>query len=144
MPGLLHMGLTVANLERSVAFYRDIVGMEVSGPESNDFSSDAFDTLTSNPGARFKMAHLTSGEFTLQVLEYTAGGAGVTLDLHHNHKGSPHLCFDVDDVLAKFEELQKRGGVTITSGIVQLNPQTRSFYTEDPDGVPVEFLQRGT
>jgi len=32
--------------------------------------------------------------------------------------------------------------VKITSGLVQIARNMRSFYTEDPDGVPVEFLQR--
>jgi hypothetical protein len=37
--------------------------------------------------------------------------------------------------------LKRRGDVTITSGLVQIARNMRSFYTEDPDGVPVEFLQ---
>jgi hypothetical protein len=77
----------------------------------------------------------------LQLIEYVAKG-GVTLDLHHNNVGSPHLCIYVPDVEAKYKEVQQRGDVTITSGLVQIAPNMRSFYTEDPDGVPVEFLQR--
>ena len=76
----------------------------------------------------------------LQLLEYTAAG-GATLDLHHNKVGSPHMSFYVQDVEAKYGELQRRGNVKITSGLVQITPNMRSFYTEDPDGVPVEFLQ---
>ena len=77
----------------------------------------------------------------LQLLEYKAGGDS-TLDLHHNNVGSPHFCFYVPDVDAKFAQLQKRVYVRITSGIVPITRNMRSFYTEDPDGVPVEFLQR--
>ena len=40
-----------------------------------------------------------------------------------------------------YKEVQQRGDVTITSGLVQIAPTMRSFYTEDPDGMPVEFLQ---
>jgi catechol 2,3-dioxygenase-like lactoylglutathione lyase family enzyme len=54
----------------------------------------------------------------------------------------PHLCFYVPDVEAKYAELRGRGDVKITSGIVPIARNMRSFYTEDPDGVPVEFLQR--
>jgi catechol 2,3-dioxygenase-like lactoylglutathione lyase family enzyme len=103
--------------------------------------SKEFDTLTNNPGAELKVAHLTLDSFMLQLIEYVAGG-GTTLDLHHNNVGSPHLCIYVPDVEAKFKEVQQRGDVTITSGLVQIAPNMRSFYTEDPDGVPVEFLQR--
>ena len=43
---------------------------------------------------------------------------------------------------AKYAEVQERGDVKITSAIVPIARNTRSFYTEDPDGVPVEFVQR--
>lgn len=138
MAELFHVGLTVKNLERSLAFYRDVVGMKEEG--RFDVKSEAFDTLTNNPGAQLKVAHLTAGPFMLQLIEYVAAG-GTTLDLHHNNIGSPHLSFYVPDVEAKYHEVRRRGDVRVTSGLVQITPTMRSFYTEDPDGVPVEFLQ---
>jgi catechol 2,3-dioxygenase-like lactoylglutathione lyase family enzyme len=140
MAELFHVGLTVKNLERSLAFYRDVVGMKEHEWRMMNAKSKEFDTLTNNPGAELKVAHLTLGSFMLQLIEYVAGG-GATLDLHHNNVGSPHLCIYVPDVEAKYGELQRRGDVVITSGLVQIAPKMRSFYTEDPDGVPVEFLQ---
>jgi catechol 2,3-dioxygenase-like lactoylglutathione lyase family enzyme len=139
MPELFHVGLTVKDLECSLAFYRDIAGMtpgEVFYGESPEF-----DALTDNPGACLRGVHLTAGPFMLQLLQYEARG-GITLDLHHNNVGSPHFCFYVPDVEAKYAELRQRGDVKITSEIVQIARTMRSFYIEDPDGVPVEFLQR--
>ena len=136
---LFHVGLTVKDLQRSLDFYRDVAGMAAG--EIFDGHSPEFDRLTNNPGARLRGVHLKTGQFMLQLLEYKAGG-GTTLDLHHNNVGSPHFCFYVPDVEAKYAELQRRGDVKITSGIVPIAPNMRSFYTEDPDGVPVEFLQR--
>jgi lactoylglutathione lyase len=139
MAELFHVGLTVKDLERSLAFYRDVAGMKAG--EIFDGQSKEFDTLTNNPGARLRGVHLTAGPVMLQLLEYKAGGGSV-LDLHHNNVGSPHFCFYVPDVEAKYAEVQQRGDVRITSGLVQIARNMRSFYTEDPDGVPVEFLQR--
>jgi catechol 2,3-dioxygenase-like lactoylglutathione lyase family enzyme len=141
MAVLFHVGLTVKNLERSIAFYRDVVGMKETEFRFDNAKSKEFDTLTNNPGAELKVAHLTLDSFMLQLIEYVAGG-GTTLDLHHNNVGSPHLCIYVPDVEAKLKEVRQRGDVVITSGLVQIAPNMRSFYTEDPDGVPVEFLQR--
>lgn len=141
MAELFHVGLTVKNLERSLAFYRDVAGMVEYKSRALNVRSQEFDTLTNNPGAELKVVHLTAGPFMLQLIEYVAGG-GNTLDLHHNNVGSPHLCFYVPDVEAKYKEVQQRGDVTITSSLVQIAPTMRSFYTEDPDGVPVEFLQK--
>jgi catechol 2,3-dioxygenase-like lactoylglutathione lyase family enzyme len=139
MAELFHVGITVKNLERSLKFYREVAGMTAG--EIFDGQSAEFDTLTNNPGARLRGVHLTAGPFMLQLLEYKAGG-GATLDLHHNNVGSPHLCFYVPDVEARYAEINQRGDVAVTSGIVQIARNMRSFYTEDPDGVPVEFLQR--
>ncbi|MBI3244941.1 MAG: VOC family protein [Deltaproteobacteria bacterium] len=141
MSELFHVGLTVKNLERSVAFYRDVVGMRETEWKMLNVRSEQFDTLTNNPGAELKVAHLTLDSFMLQLIEYVAKG-GTTLDLHHNNVGSPHLCIYIPDVETKLKEVQQRGDVVITSGLVQIAPNMRSFYTEDPDGVPVEFLQR--
>jgi catechol 2,3-dioxygenase-like lactoylglutathione lyase family enzyme len=138
MAELFHVGLTVKDLDRSLAFYRDVAGMTAGQPF--DGQSKEFDTLTNNSGARLRGVHLTAGPFMLQLLEYKAAGGGV-LDLHHNKIGSPHLSFYVPDVEAKYAELKRRGDVTITSELVQIARNMRSFYTEDPDGVPVEFLQ---
>jgi len=138
MAELFHVGLTVKNLERSLAFYRDVVGMQEG--ERLAVKRKEFDTLTNNPGAQLKVVHLTAGPFMLQLIEYVAAG-GITLDLHHNNVGSPHMSFYVPDIEAKYREVQQRGDVKITSGLVQVAPTMRSFYTEDPDGVPVEFLQ---
>jgi lactoylglutathione lyase len=138
MAELFHIGLTVKNLERSIAFYRDVAGMQAG--DYLEAASKEFDRLTNNPGAKLKVIHLTAGTFMLQLIEYAAAG-GTTLDLHHNNVGSPHMCFYVPDVEAKYTELKARGDVTITSDVIQIAPTMRSFYTEDPDGVPVEFLQ---
>lgn len=136
---LLHVGVTVRDLAASVRFYRDVVGMTVS----TEFTgrNDWFDELTANPGAELKVAHLRLGSYELQLIEYLAGGAGEPSPIAHNRTGSPHQCFLVTDVEAKFAELSERGDVTITSAVTDIAAGARSFYTEDPDGVPVEFVQ---
>lgn len=138
MAELFHIGLTVKNLERSIAFYRDIADMQAG--EYLEAHNEAFDRLTNNPGAKLKVIYMKAGPFLLQLIEYVAAG-GTTLDLHHNNVGSPHISLYVADVEAKYRQLKSRDDVTITSDIIQITPNMRSFYTEDPDGVPVEFLQ---
>lgn len=136
---LLHTGFTVSDLDRSVAFYRDVVGMTQSA--AFEGHNDWFDRLTNNPGADLKVAHLRLGGWELQLIEYRAGGAPDPAPIAHNRTGSPHLCFLVDDVEAKFAEVQARGDVTITSEVTDLVAGARSFYVSDPDRLPVEFVQ---
>jgi catechol 2,3-dioxygenase-like lactoylglutathione lyase family enzyme len=137
---LFHLGLTVADIRRSIRFYVEVVGFEEAEPAENRTAQ--FAELTGNPAARLLTVMLASRGFRLQLIEYLDGG-GETLDLHHNHVGSPHLAFFVPDVETKYAETMARGDVPVTSGLITNATETlRSFYTEDPDGMPVEFLER--
>ena len=136
---LAHMGLTVSDLERSTAFYRDVAGM--TAIHEQDFRSDAFDALTHNPGAHIRIALLTAGPFMLQLVEYLEGG-GEALSLEHKHVGSPHLSFWVDDVAELFARLCHDPGAEVTSDLIEIAPGITSFYVLDPDGLPVEFAER--
>lgn len=163
MRELNHVGLTVGDIERSYTFYSEVVGMHVwdqdaalgttrsldssterstEGPELINIRSDAFDKLTNAQGAelRYLMLQSPDGALVFQLIEYVQGGQG-RLELDHARIGSLHFSFFVDDVEAKYAEVAARGDVKITSEIVQISPNMRSFYTEDPDGVPVEFME---
>jgi catechol 2,3-dioxygenase-like lactoylglutathione lyase family enzyme len=135
-----HVGLTVTNIDRSAAFYRDIVGMQEG--ERQHSANAAFGRLVNNPGAILASVFLTLDGFTLQLLQYLAQG-GVALAVAHHNTGSPHFSFFVADVQEKYQALSARGDAEITSEIVPNQSGTiRSFYVNDPDGVPVEFVER--
>jgi catechol 2,3-dioxygenase-like lactoylglutathione lyase family enzyme len=153
-----HLGLTVRSIVASSTFYQEVVGLVPSnkdakestarptvladGVEVFDVRSEIFDRLTNNVGSEISYQYLDSpdGRLTLQLVEYRAGGGGETAPAH-NRSGTPHLCFFVDDLDQKRRDLEARGGVKITSSIVQVRPNIRSFYVQDPDGVPIEFLE---
>ncbi len=84
--------------------------------------------------------YLTSGDFTLQLIEYLAGG-GEALELSHNRVGCPHLAFNVTDIDAVYRRIQANGTGEVISDIVQLSPRSKNFYAKDPDGVLIEFCQ---
>ena len=139
MPDFGHVGLTVRNLDRSLDFYRRVVGMEEI--HRGLFENEAFGTLTRNPGARIDMAMLRADGFVLQLVAYTEGG-GEILDLEHRNVGSPHLSFWVPDVRTRFRELSGDPSVSVTSELVEIAPGITAFYLADPDGVPIELAQQ--
>lgn len=132
MARLSHVGLTVSNLDRSLAFYRDVAGM-------NEGAIVEGENRQSGQPVRMRMIHLATGSFLLQLIEYNP--AGKTLELQQNNIGCIHISFYVPDVDAKYAEIKARGDVKITTPINQMGSQLRGFYTEDPDGLPVEFVQ---
>ena len=137
MPSLNHVGVTVRDIEESIAFYRDVVGMELFSRRR--MQGDWFDTLTHNSGADIDVAMLRMEGLTLQLVQYLAAG-GTTLPLAHHNIGNPHLCVNVDDVDAKHRESVARGGLDPTPIVDIMGLGIRSFYVHDPDGLPVEFL----
>jgi catechol 2,3-dioxygenase-like lactoylglutathione lyase family enzyme len=131
-----HVGLTVSDMQRSVRFYRDCVGMEVVG-EPNESPNPGYDALLGGVGLRLEICWLREGGLLLQLVRYLDGG-GDALDLNHNSIGAPHLSFSVDDIDAKFAALRQESDLVFMSELVDLGMAT-CFYVQDPDGVPVEF-----
>jgi catechol 2,3-dioxygenase-like lactoylglutathione lyase family enzyme len=139
---LNHVGITVTDLEASLEFYVDVVGMELVLPRFRT-GGDWFDTLTENSGAVVDAALLAAGGVTLQLVQYHEAG-NPEAATGHNRVGNLHLSFDVEDVVAKHAELLGRPGLRATA-VVQLPVEGyKSFYVSDPDGVPVEFMERGS
>jgi catechol 2,3-dioxygenase-like lactoylglutathione lyase family enzyme len=149
--------MTVADLKRSSRFYCDVLGFRAVSDESKEnlkvhtsaeglsyleAKNAEFDELTGNPGSAIRFVYLRSedGALTLQLVEYLEGG-GDAVPLRHNRPGTPHLSFFVDDIEKKRREVEALGDVAITSAIVRITPTMRTFYVQDPDGVPVEFLE---
>jgi catechol 2,3-dioxygenase-like lactoylglutathione lyase family enzyme len=159
-----HVGITVRDIEASYRFYTEVLEMRVwnqeealeveapterrnasadeGPPEFMVFGGPAFDVLTNNPGAQFKYVMLQSsdGGFVLQLTEYVAGGE-IGPRGSHNRTGGLHMSFFTDDVEGRWKELTESGEVSIISEVVQITPSMRSFYVEDPDGVPVELIE---
>jgi catechol 2,3-dioxygenase-like lactoylglutathione lyase family enzyme len=132
-----HVGLTVSDLDASVGFYTRVVGMTVQVRTTS--GGPWFDTLTGNDGAVIGVVMLESPGVVLQLVEYEQGGGGAA-PTGHNRVGNVHLCINVDDVDATRDRVVA-AGLPATPIVALPVPGMRSFYTADPDGVPVEFLQ---
>jgi catechol 2,3-dioxygenase-like lactoylglutathione lyase family enzyme len=134
-----HMGLTVSDMSRSIAFYRDVVGMEVvRGPFTGGGAGS--DDLMQNPGLELQVCWLRHGTFLFQLLQYTKK-AGIVLELHHNNVGSPHFSFVIDDVEAKYADIRDHHPDLVLASPIADMETGKSFYVEDPDGLPVEFWE---
>ena len=139
-----HTAFTVSNLERSIAFYRDLLGMEVlwdSVQAGVPFRGPECDKITGCPGTEQHLVYLGLGEGILELVEYTPAGR-LLKDHRASDVGASHLCLKTDDIHALYEKLLENH--------VQVHcpPQNRGalsvFYFRDPDGIILEAIEGKT
>lgn len=142
--GIDHAGITVASLEASLGFYRDLLGLRVIG-EGED-SGPELDAITGLSGLRMRYAELDLGAGQLlEVIEFQPP-EGSALAQRPGDAGATHLALRVHDLDALCERLAA-AGVTVPGRPTTITARgpwngARCVYVEDPDGRTVELVQR--
>lgn len=140
--GIHHTSLTVSDLDRSVAFYRDLLGLEVVMEQEKEGGYLA--AITGYPDARVRMAHLEAPDgHRLELFQYLAP-AGGKADVEPRNVGAPHVCFLVDDIQAAYERLREAGVEAVSPPVeVDTGANCGAFglYLRDPDGITMELFQ---
>jgi lactoylglutathione lyase len=122
---LLHTMLRVGNLQRSVDFYTNVLGMKLL--RQKDY-----------PGGRFTLAFVGYGaETDNTVIELTYNWDTERYDIG---SGYGHIAIEVDDVYQSVEELRSRGGKVIRDAGPMNAGTTIIAFIEDPDGYPIELI----
>ena len=138
-----HTGFTVSDIERSIAFYRDVLGMKLLKRQTG--TAPYLATVTVFPGVRLEAAFLQPAGVgsVLELLQYVSHPAPAT-DRATNRPGNAHLCFRIDDLRSACAELERRG-VTLVSGPTEITAGAHAggwaVYLRDPDGFTVELYQ---
>ena len=137
-----HTGITVANLERSLAFWQGVLGFELShrAHHTGDLASE----VTGVPGAEILLAVLKGYSHKIELLEYLAPSDRKHIDLRPCDVGSVHVALTVDNLDAVLSAIAASGWKT--AGKPQTlktgpNAGKRVVYVRDPDGTTIEFMQ---
>lgn len=131
-----HHGITVSDLDRAVAFYRDTLGLDVLDRFS--VGGKAFATGVGTEGASADFAHLDAGDTRLELVSYDPEGE--TADRPEpNRPGATHLGFAVDDVDAVYDGLPD--DVETVSPPRTTESGTRICFLRDPEENLVELLE---
>ena len=145
--GILHTGLTVSDLDRSVAFYRDLLGLELIAQW--DSSQPYLRAIVAYPDAELRIALLRlpqTGEGAghhIELLEYRRP-RGQRGDVNTYNPGNGHVAFMVADIEKTYAELSAKG-VRFKSGRVPIthrrNPGAKGVYLFDPHHITLEMIQ---
>ena len=140
-----HLGMTVADIEQSVVFYGDLLGMELIGRRACVDASYVA-SQTGYEGVQLSVASFRVNQNSKQSLEIVQylNHVGKPSNTATNCAGNTHLCIVVDDLNAAYRDLQSRGvefkskPVPITAGP---NQGGVVVYFFDPDGYVLEMFQ---
>ncbi len=145
---VLHTGFTVSDIERSVAWYTEILGLELVHRQRQDNTYTR--TLVAMDDAVIESAMLkipgVDARYSTHVLELVqyVQPQGATVPLATNNIGVPHLAFLVTDIHTRYEKLAGLG-VTFRNPPVEITEGTNKggwvCYCSDCDGITIEFLQ---
>jgi len=126
---MLHTMLRVGNLERSIKFYTEVLGMKV-----------------------LRQQDFPDGKFTLAFVGYGPESNHTVLELTYNYgvdsyvlgKAYGHIALEVDDAYKACEAVKNAGGKVVREAGPMMHGTTVIAFVEDPDGYKVEFIQAGT
>lgn len=144
MKGLHHVGITVKDLEASIRFYHDVLGLPFSNEPSPWFEGEELSRGVGVPGAALRQVSLLLGDTTLELLEYRSPPSETTRPLRSNSQGASHVGFLVEDIEATKAELEAKGiefygDVNVVDEGVLAG--WRWVYFDDPDGYPLELVE---
>jgi lactoylglutathione lyase len=141
--GVSHFGIQVADLDRSIAFYGDLLGLELVARWVRD--EDYLQELVGYPGVELHVAvfRLPHSDGFLEVLDYRNVERTV-IDPANANPGTAHFCLYVTDLDALHARLVE-GGVAFVSEVksptVGPNVGGKAVYMIDPDGIRIELLE---
>lgn len=124
---LLHTMLRVSNLDRSLMFYTEVLGMRL-----------------------LRRKDYPDGKFTLAFVGYQDEDQGAVIELTHNWEtesynlgdGYGHIAIEVEDAYDTCAQIKARGGLVVREAGPMKHGNTVIAFIEDPDGYKIELIQK--
>ena len=132
-----HIGVPVMDMERSLTFYRDALGLKFLF--TREVSGDHISGGVRVPDARIQITLLEAGNTVIELLQYL-NPIGQPFDRRNNDAGSTHITFTVTDIQATYDRFHELDIPTNQPPYPASHPEGWAwFYARDPDGMTVEF-----
>ena len=138
-----HTSFTVSDIDRSLAFFRDALGFEVTskGPRSPSL----IQAITGVEGAEVLIAYVRGPGHSIELIEYIKPETRSSVRPQPCDTGFSHIAYDVDDIDAAIQAARDHS-VEPIGPVVAIdqgpNSGSRVAYLRDPDGITIEFIEK--
>jgi catechol 2,3-dioxygenase-like lactoylglutathione lyase family enzyme len=137
---LTHIGIGVSNLERSLRFYRDLLGF--AWEHQLDVEGEPTDTLLRLRGTKLHAEYLSRDGVRIELLNFASPAAPPHRERTMNETGLTHLSFRVTDLDAVIDALRAAGERVLDETIIRFPEwQSAACFILDPDGQLIELVQ---
>ena len=139
--GIHHTAISTANLERSLAFYRDLLGFEEVTSFSWEAGNDTVDSITGLQASAARVALLRTSNAFIELFEFSAPKpAEADPSRPVCDHGITHLCLEVKNIGEEHKRLSE-AGMRFHCPPIDAGMGLRATYGRDPDGNVVELLE---
>jgi len=139
------VAIVVSDLERSIAFFHDVLTFEKRS--AIEVAGDEYERLFGVFGARLRIARMTLGDESIDLIQYLAPeGRPVPPDSRSHDRWFQHIAIIVSDMNRAYAKLRERGVRHASTGPQRLPDWNKNaggiqaFYFKDPDGHALEIL----
>ena len=137
---LTHVGICVSDLERSLRFYRDLLGF--TWEHALDVEGEPSDTLLRLRGTKLHAEYLTRDGVRIELLRFASPRAPERPERPMHQYGLTHLSFRVTDLDAVVDGLRAAGERVLEETIIRFPEwQSAACFVVDPDGQLIELVQ---
>ena len=139
-----HTGIVVRDLDKAIAFYRDVLGLELLNRDERH--GEYINTLVGLEGVSLEFANLgikSQPYSAVELLQYTEFDTTST-PRNSNSLGCNHIQFFVEDIDEAYRDLKERGIQFNSPPLMVPTGTKKSIYLRDPDGNILEFHQNLT
>lgn len=137
-----HTSFTVSNLDRSIAFFRDCLGFEVTSKAPREAALT--ERVTGIPGAKITVAYVRGPGHSLELIEFHGPDSRAQVDARACDTGAFHIAYNVDDLDAALTAV-RAFGVSPVGEVITVdggpNKGARIVFVRDSDGIMLELIQ---
>jgi len=140
MKAVRHFGIVVSDIEKSLEFYKDMLGFKVKidALEKGKF----IDAILGLKDVKVRTVKMVADDGNLiELLSYQSHQGRKMENKEIFDKGASHLAFSVNNLNQEYQKLKEKGIRFIAPPQISPNKKAKVVFCYDPDGVPIELVE---